>query len=160
MSLLVPVITTIEADDDNNAGSSFVHHIATPLSVSRSLAVTIDPPAEDNENNVQQLLSHSSRSQLSLASPALGEPPSTCPFRRIARLFLCSIPRLSFYDSESPVTPHIHTALISTSHTSFYEHRNATKLHKNNQDIHSGKGLFQLLSPHDGHHMWFQMYYT
>ena len=81
-----------------------------------------------------------------------------CPSRRITRLFLCSIPRLSFYDSESPVNPHIHTpdpALISTSHASFYEHHNATKLHENNPDIYSDKDSFRLLSPHA---MWSRMY--
>ena len=92
MSLLVAVITTIGANDDSNAGSSFVHHIATPPSVSRSLAVTIDSPAEDDENNVQQPVSPSSLSQLSSASPALGE------------LLLC-VPPAASHASSSALSP-------------------------------------------------------
>lgn len=157
MSLPVPTIITTEANDENNASSSIVQ--VTAPSVSPSLAITVDSPAEDSENNVQQPLSPSSRSQLSPAPPGLGEPLLRVPSlaSHVSSSALSSDrPFTPSFDSESPIDPHAHPpspTLTSTSHVSFYEHHNATKLRENNPDIYSGKDSFQLLSPHDGHHM-------
>ena len=97
-------------NENNNGGSSIVHHVATAPSASCSLAITVDTPAEGNEDNVQQSLSPASGSQPSPTSPGLAEPllrvpsvashASSCPLSS-------DRPCTPSFDSESPVDPHI-----------------------------------------------------